>query len=113
MSNGFEDFQKVLRKVQVDDAIVVAAQREAAEFYVQKLLPNIPKSKRTKHMANDVHVTVTNGEVQVRIAEWYWRFPEKGTIHQKATNYARNTLKNSSKQIAEMMQKRIIKEMGL
>ncbi len=113
-NNGFQDFQKIIKNINVEKSQVLVAQKEAANFYMQKLRPNIPKSVMAKHhMAGDLSVKVDGDEVKVMIGDWYWRFPENGTVHQRAQHFARNTLQSNEKQIEDIMVKKILNEMGL
>lgn len=115
-NNGFEDFAKLIAKMTPQKADILAAEKEAAEFYLAQLLPHIPKSLMTKrHMADNISVKIMGDEVKVIFGDtaYYWRFVENGTSKQRAQNFARNTLNGNEKKIAEIMTQQLLERMGL
>ncbi|MRI70549.1 hypothetical protein FDP56_08985 [Enterococcus casseliflavus] len=113
--NGFEaqaDFFGNLMK-QDPTKITMKSLEEAAEFYLQMLIPNIPESLFDKEHAKD-HVKVEIGKKNVQVAfentAYYWRFPENGTVDQKAQRFASKTYKKHSDKIAEIMTRKIMNQ---
>ncbi|MEM5199102.1 HK97-gp10 family putative phage morphogenesis protein [Enterococcus faecium] len=112
-NNGFADMADYLGKLsQVDPAKVsMDSLEKAANFYMEKLLPNIPKSLfRKKHAADQVHVVIENDQVQVAFegTAFYWRFAENGTKNQKAQHFASGTFEQNKDQIEKIMTQQIL-----
>jgi len=114
--SGFEaqaDFFGNLMKAD-PTKITLKSLEEAASFYVTQLIPQIPKSLRTKeHMKDHVKVIVEDKQVKVMFEEtaYYWRFPENGTNNQKAQRFASKTYKKNSDKIAEIMTRKFTEQM--
>ncbi|MBE6171055.1 MAG: hypothetical protein E7152_15685 [Enterococcus casseliflavus] len=113
--NGFEaqaDYFGTLMKT--DPAkISLESLEEAAEFYLEKLIPNIPESLLDKeHMNDHVKVIVEEKEVKVVFEDtfFYWRFSENGTDTQKAQRFASKTYKKHKDKIAEIMTRKNINQ---
>lgn len=113
--NGFEDMSKKLGELsKVTEKVTIESLEAAANFYVSKLLPVIPKSLlKKKHMIDHIKVTLENEQVTVTFegAAFYWRFAENGTKQQKAQHFAASTWEQNQKQIENIMTEKIIKEM--
>lgn len=113
--NGFEaqaDYFGNLMKAD-PTKITMKSLEEAAEFYVSKLLPQVPESLRTKeHMKDHLEVVIVDREVRVVFKDtaFYWRFPENGTTDQKAQRFASKTYKKHSEKIAEIMTRKIMNQ---
>lgn len=115
-NNGFADAADQLGKLASVDIKKISQEslKEAAEFYVSKLIPNIPKSlMKKKHMKDQVKVEIRDEEIAVVFEEtaYYWRFVEKGTVNTKAQHFAGRTWSQHRKQIEEIMQNKFIKEL--
>lgn len=112
-NNGFKDMADYLGKLSQVDIKKVSFEslEEAADFYVKKLLPNIPKSLMKKeHMADHVKVEISDDRVSVYFEDtsFYWRFAENGTVNQKAQHFASGTYETSKNEIEKIMTKKII-----
>lgn len=114
-NNGFVDMQEHLGVLSnVSKKVTLESLEAAANFYVAKLLPNIPRSLlNKKHMADHVKVVVENEQVVVYFenTSFYWRFAENGTKQQKAQHFASGTWEQYQNQIETIMTEQIIKEM--
>lgn len=111
--NGFEEMADYLGKIsQVDPKKVSMKSLEnAANFYMQQLLPNIPKSLFNKsHMNDKVKVVIGDDNVKIVFGKtsFYWRFVENGTVNQKAQHFASGTYERNKSKIEELMTKEII-----
>ncbi|WP_261809551.1 HK97-gp10 family putative phage morphogenesis protein [Levilactobacillus humaensis] len=112
--NGFEDLAEKLSNIHIGETVAISALEEAADFYLEQLIPRIPESVLNKEHARDhIHVKVENNEVNVAFDDkgWYWIFPENGTIYQRATHYARGTFQQNRSRIEEIMTRKIMSKM--
>ncbi|MDT2850177.1 HK97 gp10 family phage protein [Vagococcus carniphilus] len=115
-NNGFEemaDYLGNLSKVTVD--VSKKSLEEAAEFYVKKLIPEIPRSlKNRKHMRDQVKVTIERDKVVVHFEDtaFYWRFVENGTETIRAVHFASGTYEANKQEIERIMTNKILKEMS-
>ena len=113
--NGFQDMSiKLGELAKVPEKVTLESLEEAANFYVSKLLPRIPRSLSKKgHINEHVKVSVENEQVTVMFEDtaFYWRFPENGTKKQKAQHFASGTWEQNQKQIENIMTEKIIKAM--
>lgn len=111
--NGFSDMADYLGTLSnIKKEVSLNALEKAADFYLEKLKPNIPTSVlNKKHMNNQINVEVRNSEVVVIFDEeaFYWRFVENGTVNQKAQHFASGTYEQNKKQIERIMQEKIIR----
>ncbi|CAD5902447.1 HK97-gp10 family putative phage morphogenesis protein [Carnobacterium maltaromaticum] len=114
-NNGFEDaMENMGRLVNVNEKVSIEALTAAAEFYLEKLIPNIPQSLlRKAHMRDHIKVLISDNEVKIVFEDtaFYWRFVENGTANQKAQPFAKPTLEQYKEQIQQIMVGRIIEEM--
>lgn len=112
-NNGFVDMADYLGKLSQVDAtkLSIESLTAAANFYMEKLLPNIPKSLlKKKHMVDQVKVNIKDDEVQVAFEDtaFYWRFAENGTVNQKAQHFASGTFEQNKDQIEKIMTQQIL-----
>lgn len=112
--NGFADMGDYLGKLsQVDPKKVsMKSLEKAANFYMQQLLPNIPKSLFKKnHMGEKVSVVIADDSVKVVFGKtaFYWRFPENGTVNQRAQHFASGTYEQNKATIEKIMTQDIVK----
>lgn len=98
----------------ISGQIALEALEEAASFFVDKLVPNIPKSLLKKeHMKDHVAVEIKDDEVLVSFEDtnFYWRFAENGTVNQRAQHFASGTFEQNKNRIEDIMTKKILDEM--
>ncbi|EOF36588.1 HK97 gp10 family phage protein [Enterococcus faecalis EnGen0101] len=114
-NNGFLDMANHLGTIaEVTEEITKESLEEAANFYLNKLLPKVPKSLlKKKHMQDQLKVEVTNEGVEVVFEDtaFYWRFAENGTVNQKAQHFASGTFEQYKSQIEMIMTKKIMNKM--
>lgn len=111
--NGFQDMADYLGKlIEVDPVqITLESLTDTAEFYLEQLLPVIPESLlKKKHARDHVKVDVQKDYVQVVFEDtaFYWRFPENGTVNQKAQHFASGTYEKNITKIEDIMTQRIL-----
>ncbi|KAF1295185.1 hypothetical protein BAU15_05380 [Enterococcus sp. JM4C] len=112
-NNGFKDMADYLSNLSKvnPNKLTIDSLEKAASFYLKQLLPNIPKSLRTKkHMKDHIKVIVEDEQVKVVFEDtaFYWRFAENGTVNQKAQHFASGAYETNKGQIEEIMTKKII-----
>ncbi|MGP9025890.1 HK97-gp10 family putative phage morphogenesis protein [Candidatus Enterococcus leclercqii] len=112
-NNGFADMADILGELSRVDPVKVSLEslEEAANFYVEKMLPHIPKSlMKRKHMRDHIKVLIEKDRVRVAFEDtaFYWRFPENGTTKQKAQNFASGTYEQNKNKIEEIMTQKIM-----
>lgn len=115
--NGFAKALETIRtKLDVKQNVTMNALEEAANYFVKKLKPHIPVSKRnTKHLRDALKVVIKDDYVQVIFEnKHYWYMVEKG--HRlangkrvKGAHFVRNTLDKESKKLIEIMIEKIKK----
>jgi len=111
--NGFSDLSSKLKKYNVSSVKILAAQEEAANFFVKKLRPLIPKSEIQKdHMADDLHVFVNDDEIEVTFGgdSFYWLFSEHGTggeHPQRAQHYVKNALDANKSAVLKILTEKL------
>lgn len=114
-NNGFADMADRLGKLaRVTEAVTIESLTNAAEFFVEKLLPNIPRSLlRKKHAADYVKVIIEDNQVRVIFEDtaFYWRFAENGTVNQRAQHFASGTFEQHKTNIENLMARKIIEQM--
>lgn len=116
-NNGFSDMAKhfgQLSKVDVDKVSMESIQ-EAAEYYIEKMIPKIPVSlMNKKHARDQLIVDIQDDQVVVMFEEtaFYWRFLENGTNKLKAQHFASGTWEQHKEKIEDIMTKKLIKELG-
>lgn len=112
--NGFAEMSDYLGNLLDVGEVAKASLEEAAEFYVEKLMPEIPKSliKNKEHMRDHVKVTIESDRVVVHFEDtsFYWRFPENGTTNQRAQHFASGTFEKHKKEIEEIMTRKVMKK---
>lgn len=120
--NGFLDaLEQMNTLLKVDQEVCLDALEEAANYFVEKLRPRIPRSKRNKkHMQDALKVVVKKDMVQVVFEDyaWYWHLVEHG--HRvgptrkkvKGRHFVRNTMDAESEKISNILTSKIIKKMG-
>ena len=115
-NNGFQemlDYTTTLTRV---DPVKVTKESllEAAEFFVEKLLPNIPESlRKKKHMKDHIKIEVKEDVVTVYFENtaYYWRFIENGTKNIKAEHFVEGTWEQFGKEIETIMSKSLLEKM--
>lgn len=111
--NGFAEMSDILGELSRVDPVEVSLEslEEAANFYVDKMLPRIPKSlMKRKHMRDQIKVVVEKDRVRVAFEDtaYYWRFAENGTTNQRAQNFASGTYEQNKNKIEEIMTQKIM-----
>lgn len=111
--NGFEEMADFLGKLADVDPKQVSMEslEDAANFYAEKLIPQIPRSLlKKKHMQDQLKVVVKDEGVEVRFegTAFYWRFEENGAAGRPAKHFAANTYSQNSAKIAEIMTQKIM-----
>lgn len=117
-SNGFNDFQNVLKNLDISDTDVKRALKKGADEYAKKLKANTPRdsnapmAKKYGQMKDNIEVVEDDDVIQVTFGRsFWWRFVEHGTVNQRPQNFARNTLTASMNSIQEMMSNDVLKNM--
>lgn len=110
--NGFSDMADYLGNLSRVDAKKVSLEslEKAANFYMDMLMPNIPRSLfKKRHMSNQVKVIVGEDDVRVVFGEtaFYWRFAENGTSKQRAQHFASGTYEKYKDEIEKIMIQKI------
>ncbi|MFS0950890.1 HK97-gp10 family putative phage morphogenesis protein [Enterococcus thailandicus] len=111
--NGFAEMADFLGNLSKVDPkkLSLDALEEAANFYLEKLLPRIPKSLlKKKHMREQIKVVVEDERVKVQFEDtsFYWRFAENGTSKQRAQHFASGTYEQNKEKIEEIMTRKIL-----
>lgn len=111
--NGFAEMADFLGNLSKVDPkkLSLDALEEAANFYLDKLLPRIPKSLlKKKHMREQIKVVVEDERVKVQFEDssFYWRFAENGTSKQRAQHFASGTYEQNKEKIEEIMTRKIL-----
>ena len=111
--NGFAEMADFLGNLSKVDPkkLSLDALEEAANFYLEKLLPRIPKSLlKKKHMREQIKVVVEDDRVKVQFEDtsFYWRFAENGTSKQRAQHFASGTYDQNKEKIEEIMTRKIL-----
>ena len=108
--NGFENLAKKIRKMKDGEKLGKEQMKQAAEFFAEKLRPNIPRSmlKKGDHIRDHLIVNQTEDGFEVAFDDvsWYWRFPENGTggDHQQgAQHFVRGTFDQNESQIEKIL----------
>lgn len=100
---------------QVDpEKITLESLEEAAQYFIEKLLPHIPRSlMKKKHMKDHIKVEVKDNEVTISFdgTHFYWRFVENGTANIKAQHFVEGTWQQYRNNIEDIMTQKILKEM--
>jgi HK97 gp10 family phage protein len=121
-NNGFaEALEEINTLLKVDKKVELNVLDEAANYFVQKLKPNIKSSdKNKKHLRDSLKVVVKDDRVSVEFEDdaWYWYLVEHG--HKKANgkgkvkgqHFVQNTFDMEGDKIAEIMANEIINKMG-
>lgn len=107
-NNGFMDMADYLGKLSEVDPkkVTLESLEKAASFYMEQLIPKIPKSLlRKKHMTDQVKVVVMDDRVKVTFEDtsFYWRFAENGTVNQRGQHFASGTYEQNKSTIEELM----------
>lgn len=113
-SNGFKDVADYLGNILRADPqkVSIESLTNAANFYTEKLIPQIPRSLLKKeHMREHLKVVVEEDQVKVVFDDtaFYWRFVENGTPNQRAQHFASGTFEQYRSQIEELMTEQIMK----
>lgn len=119
MSSNNNGFQEMLdyttRLAQVNfDKVSIESLENAASFFVEKLLPNIPKSlMNKKHMKDHVKIEIGDDRVTVYFEDtsFYWRFIENGTSKMQAEHFVEGTWQQHKETIQDIMSNELLKEM--
>lgn len=124
-SNGFEDFQDMLKQIKVTDAVIQKTLQAGADEFVKKLEPKIPTdpnaslAKRYGTMKSNLGTEIDGDNVNVNFGKaFWWIFIEHGTSPKghkgiRATNMVHNTVSQSLANIEQLMINKAKKEMGL
>lgn len=112
-NNGFADLADYFGELSKVDPkkLSLESLEDAASFYLEKLLPRIPRSlMKKKHMKDQIKVVVEDERVKVQFdgTAFYWRFAENGTVNQKAQHFASGTYEQYKEKIEDIMTKKII-----
>lgn len=102
------------RLTKVDPAeITIESLDEAAEYFVEKLTPKIPKSLMKKqHMRDHLKIQVSEDKVTVFFEDtsFYWRFAENGTKKTKAVHFVEGTWQQEKAKIEDIMTRKLLKK---
>jgi HK97 gp10 family phage protein len=121
-NNGFaEALKEINTLINVNKKVDLVVLEQAAEYFVKKLRPRIPKSsKRGKHLRDALKVVVHDDHVSVEFEDsaFYWHLVEHG--HKKANgrgkikgrHFVQNTFDAEGDKIADIMANEIVKKMG-
>ena len=120
-NNGFADaLREINTLLKLDKKVELDVLEEAANYFVDKLRPQIPVSKRNKkHMRDSLKVVVKKDVVQVVFDGdiFYWHLVEHG--HRKVNggkvrgrHFVQNTWDKHGDKVAEIMTNKIFKKMG-
>ncbi|MFC6117336.1 MULTISPECIES: HK97-gp10 family putative phage morphogenesis protein [Macrococcoides] len=113
--NGFESqVDQINKLLDVNKTVTLEVRKKAAEYFISKLKPNIPVSKRNaKHMNAALDVRIEGDEVKVYFEDYafYWRFVDKGTSKQRAQNFVTRTLTAEEQRIKDIMINEIVEKM--
>ncbi|SLN00262.1 conserved hypothetical protein TIGR01725 [Brachybacterium faecium] len=110
---GMADYLGTISDIS-ESNIGLSSLKAAADYYVDKLIPRIPKSlMKKKHMREHVKVVIEDEQIRVVFEDtaFYWRFAENGTVNQKAQRYASNTYVQYRSNIENLMSEKILKEL--
>ena len=115
-NNGFQDMlDYTTRLTEVDPVkITLESLEDAASFFVNKLLPVIPKSlMKKKHMKDHIKIEVSDDKVTVYFEDtaFYWRFIENGTKNIKAEHFVEGTWQQNKSDIENIMTQKLLKKM--
>jgi HK97 gp10 family phage protein len=121
-NNGFADALKEINTlIKVNKNVERDVLEEAAEYFVKKLRPRIPKSPQSgRHLRDALKVVVHDDHVSVEFEDWafYWHLVEHG--HKKANgkgkikgrHFVQNTFDSDGDKVADIMANKIVKKMG-
>lgn len=124
-SNGFEDFQEMLKNIKVNDQVIEKSLMAGAEEFNKRLEPKIPTdpnasfAKRYGTMKSNLTTEVDGKNVNATFGDaFWWIFVEHGTSPKghkgiRATNMVHNTVSQSMASIQEIMIKTAKKGMGI
>lgn len=118
--NGFaEAIDQLNTVVSVGEEVGLDVLEEAANYFVEKLRPAIPRGQADVHLQDELKVVVKSDMVQVTFSDkaWYWHLAEHG--HKKAggkgrvkgLHFVRNTVDAHGDKLAQMMADKIINRM--
>ncbi|WP_341356645.1 HK97 gp10 family phage protein [Rossellomorea sp. y25] len=120
-NNGFVDaLREINTLIKVNKAVELEVLEEAANYFVRKLRPRIPKSDhRGNHLRDALKVVVHDDYVSVEFEDWafYWHLVEHG--HKKASgrgkikgrHFVQNTFDDDGSKIADIMAGKILERM--
>lgn len=120
-NNGFADaLREINTLLNVNKKVELDVLEEAANYFVEKLRPRIPKSAKNKtHLRDTLKVIVQKDMVQIMFDDnsFYWHLVEHG--HKKANgkgkvkgrHFVQNTFDAEGDKIADIMANKIIKKM--
>jgi HK97 gp10 family phage protein len=121
-TNGFaEALSEINTLIKVNKKVELDVLEQAAEYFVKKLRPRIPKSSQGgKHLHDALKIVVHNDHVSVEFEDWayYWHLVEHG--HKKASgrgkikgrHFVQNTFDAEGEKIADIMANKILDKMG-
>lgn len=115
-NNGFQDMLDYTSRLsRVDpEKVTLESLNEAAQYFVEKLLPSIPKSlMNKKHMKDHLKIEVKEDRVVISFegTSFYWRFVENGTVNIKAQHFVEGTWQQQKTNVENIMTRRLLKEM--
>ena len=114
--NGFQemaDYTSRLAKVD-PQKITLGSLIDAANFFVEKLLPVIPKSLiKKKHMRDHIKIEIADEKVTIYFDDtsFYWRFIENGTTKIKAVHFVEGTWQQNKEMVQDIMTEKLLKEL--
>jgi phage protein, HK97 gp10 family len=114
--NGFQEMAVYTSNLAKVDAEKISKESliEAANFFVEKLLPNIPKSlMNKKHMKDHVKIEIDDDKVTVYFesTSFYWRFLENGTNKIEAKHFVEGTWQQQKTNIEDIMTQKLLKRL--
>ncbi len=121
-NNGFaEALEDINTLARVNKKVEIDVLEEAAEYFVKKLRPRIPKSNQSgKHLRDLLEIVVKDDVVQVVFDDegWYWHLAEHGHKKRggkgrvKGRHFVQNTWDAEGDKVADIMANKILKKIG-
>lgn len=107
-NNGFAEMADYMGKISEVDPkkVSMPSLEKAANFYLNQIIPKVPRSLlKKKHMNDQIKVVVEEDNVKVVFEDtaFYWRFEENGTKNKRAKNFASSTYEQNKETIEKLM----------
>ncbi|MCT0442524.1 hypothetical protein EFK55_13500 [Lactococcus lactis subsp. lactis] len=115
-NNGFKEIADYTSRLAKVDPVEITLEslNDAAEYFVEKLVPVIPKSLMKKEHMRD-HILIEASEDKVTVSfegtSFYWRFIENGTKKIKAVHFVEGTWQQQKSNIEDIMTQKLLKKL--